>query len=305
MGGLDDELRATLRDRAARVSPPADPLPQIERRARRMRRRRLATAGTGAVLAVGLLATGVPYTVSTLDHDPEERREPPRIAAAIPGARPTLTPAPPSPAPRVASAPNNQLRWPTRGYRPPDPFRHAAAAWYMRNVQKGDDTGLRRHTLWSGPLPDSQWAMLEQFWTPGHGTGLWNTVLLVGRQDGRGVRSAYQGVTTFNHQRPGEPASLTNTQVARISGYGFGFADFVLIIGSPESKQASLTLDGRTVRKLPLVDGAAVFDPVQRGSAELFQLRDPSGRLLTPRDERAVEYARRGAVVRGWTLDRG
>lgn len=305
MGGLDDDLRAVLQERAAHVTPTADPLPGIERRARRIHRRRLVTAGTGAALAVALVATGVPYTVAKLDGDQNEHREPPRVAAAIPGAEPTLTQAPQKPAPEVPGAPGNQLKWPTRGYRPSRSFQQAADAWYARNLEKGEDVGVRRHLLWSGPLPDSRWGMLEQYWTRGRGTGRWNTVLLVGQRDGRGLRARYRGVTTFNHQRAGESASLTNNQVGRISGYGFGFRDFVLIVGSPKSEQAALTLDGRTVHKLPLVEGAAVFDRVDRGPIELYQLRDAHGRLLTPNDYRAAEYAERGAVIRGWTLDRG
>lgn len=301
MAGFDDELRAVLRERAAHVRPPVDPAPDIERRARRIRRRAV-TAGAGGVLAVGLLATGVPYVVA--QSAPDRGHEAARIAAAAPEppGRP-LTPLPPQPAPELSAAPENQLQWPTRGYRPQGGFEDASDRWYARHVAD-EGAGVRRHTLWSGPLPDSMWAKLEQYWSPRGDTGRWSTVLLVAHREGEGLHAAYENVTAFDHQRPHESASVSNDRVGRIAGYGFGFADFVLVVGSPEAEQASITLDGDTVRRLSLERGAVVFEPVNRGPVELFQLRDGRGRLLTPNDHQGARYDSRGAVIQGWTLDR-
>ena len=312
MGGFDDELRAVLRERASRVTPHAGQASAVERRARRVRRQRLATAGAGALLAVGAVVTAMPYALTRDGADPE--RKPARIAAALPKPGPPLTPLSSRQPPSLPGAPGNQLHWPSRGYQPPEPFRAATATWYVRHVPdgagKGADAGKdagtarpRRHLLWSGPLPDSRWAALEQYWTP-HGLRRWRTVLFVGGEDGRGLHAAYRSVTTFNHQRPRESASLSTNQVDRVAGYGFGFADFVLVVGSPRAEQASITLNGRTVRKLTMVDGAALFEPVHRGRVELFQLRDRHGRLLTPNDDRAATYGSRGAAIQGWVLDR-
>ncbi|MCU1589735.1 MAG: hypothetical protein JWP11_991 [Frankiales bacterium] len=60
MTPLDDELRSLLHSRADRVSPAADPLGGIERRANRMRRNRVAASVAGAALAVAAVAVAVP-----------------------------------------------------------------------------------------------------------------------------------------------------------------------------------------------------------------------------------------------------
>lgn len=304
MGGFDDELRAVLRERAAGVALPVDPAPGIERRARRIRRRRIVTAGVGSVLAVGVIATGVPYAVNHLGGG--DVREPAQIAAAAPTAgRPALTPLPPKPAPEISAAPDNQLDWPTQGYRPPEPVQNAVDTWYAeRGAVERAGAAARRHVLWSGPLPESQWGILEQYWTPVADTR-WTTVLFVGRRDGAGLTTEYHAVTTFNHQRPRESASMTTGEVDRIAGYGFGFTDFVLVVGGPPATQAAITLDGRHVRRQDLVAGAAVFEPADRGSVELFQLRDDRGQLLTPSDYEGGRYDSDRTAVQGWTLDHG
>ena len=60
MSPIDDELRAVLHGRAAVLAPSPDPLAGIERRARRMRRTRAATAVAGSALAVAAIALAVP-----------------------------------------------------------------------------------------------------------------------------------------------------------------------------------------------------------------------------------------------------
>lgn len=295
MGAFDDELRASLRDSTARVTPPADLLPGIERRARRIRRRRLAGRGTAAMTVAVALAVGTPHLVP--DRPVEDKRS--RIAATVPRVEGSaLVPLSPSPAPRISSAADNQLSWPTRGYRPPAGFREEVDRWYAGTVGRE----ARRHILWSGPLPDGRWGLLEQYWSKSSKTGMWMTVLFVGRRDGGDVDAAYHKLTGFTHQRPRESASMTGRRMDRIQGYAFGFRDFVLVVGSPRAARAAITLDGRTVRRERLVAGAAVFEPVRRGTVELFQLRDHGGTLLTPNDDRAADH--RGAVIQGWGFDR-
>ncbi|MBC7375606.1 MAG: hypothetical protein H7323_16580 [Frankiales bacterium] len=65
MSPLDDELRAALHARADVLSPSPDPLAGIERRARRIRRNRTASALAGSVLAVAAIALAVPVLSPT------------------------------------------------------------------------------------------------------------------------------------------------------------------------------------------------------------------------------------------------
>ena len=65
MSPLDDQLRAALHGRADVLTPAADPLAGIERRARGLQRRRLAAAVTGAALAVAAIAIAVPSLTSS------------------------------------------------------------------------------------------------------------------------------------------------------------------------------------------------------------------------------------------------
>ncbi|MBC7375051.1 MAG: hypothetical protein H7323_13770 [Frankiales bacterium] len=60
MSPLDDELRAALHARAEVLTPSPDPLAGVERRARRIRRNRTASAVAGSVLAVAVIALAVP-----------------------------------------------------------------------------------------------------------------------------------------------------------------------------------------------------------------------------------------------------
>lgn len=63
MTPLDDELRSLLHSRADAVAPAPDPLGGIERRAKRMRRNRLAASVAGAAMTVAAIAVAVPSLV--------------------------------------------------------------------------------------------------------------------------------------------------------------------------------------------------------------------------------------------------
>lgn len=60
MSPIDDELRSLFSDRADGLSPAPDSFPGIERRARRMRRNRMAASVAGTALAVAAIAVAVP-----------------------------------------------------------------------------------------------------------------------------------------------------------------------------------------------------------------------------------------------------
>lgn len=64
MNTMDDEVRATLHDRANLIAPPLEVFERVERRAKRMHRNRVAASVTGAVAAVAAVAIVVPMVVS-------------------------------------------------------------------------------------------------------------------------------------------------------------------------------------------------------------------------------------------------
>ena len=69
MTPIDDELRIALHERASTVSPTTDAFVGIERRAKGIRRRRLAGAVAGSALALAAVAVAVPTISGALDGD--------------------------------------------------------------------------------------------------------------------------------------------------------------------------------------------------------------------------------------------
>ncbi len=96
MSPIDDELRATLRGRAYELSPAPDPLPGIERRAKRIRRNRVAASVAGSALAVAAIALAVPTLTPTAGPDrvpaPFATTEPTAAPSPVPTAAPSLSP---------------------------------------------------------------------------------------------------------------------------------------------------------------------------------------------------------------------
>ena len=88
MSPLDDELRSLLHARADVLSPAPDPLSGIERRAKRMRRNRVAASVAGTALAVAAIAVAVPALVpdrggsSSVAVTPEPSAQPSTSAAS-------------------------------------------------------------------------------------------------------------------------------------------------------------------------------------------------------------------------------
>ena len=80
MSPLDDELRSALHSRAAGVAASPDPLAGVERRARTMRRNRVAASVAGSALAVAAIAAVVPALQSGRATGPQ----PPSVASAAP-----------------------------------------------------------------------------------------------------------------------------------------------------------------------------------------------------------------------------
>nr|MDQ3611331.1 hypothetical protein [Actinomycetota bacterium] len=100
MSPLDDELRAALRGRASVLTPDPDPLAGIERRARGIRRKRIAASVASSALAVAAIALAVPALAPNTLPD----QLPPPIALAVS----------PPPTSSVAAL-NLDAPWPYRG----------------------------------------------------------------------------------------------------------------------------------------------------------------------------------------------
>lgn len=102
MSPIDDELRRALSGRAQAVTPAADPLAGIERRAKQIRRNRVGAAIAGSALAVAAVAAVVPAVQSGTSAPQREQY-----------AEPTPTPAPETETSQYALDPANP--WALRG----------------------------------------------------------------------------------------------------------------------------------------------------------------------------------------------
>ena len=106
MSPIDDELRAALRGRASVLTPAPDPLAGIERRAKRIRRNRVAASVAGSALAVAAIALAVPTLT------PSAAPRPVLPAASTPPASPEPTVAPDALSPYALDPADP---WPYRG----------------------------------------------------------------------------------------------------------------------------------------------------------------------------------------------
>ena len=147
MAPLDDELRAALRTRADALAPSPDPLAGIERRARGIRRRRIAASVAGAALAVSAVAVGA--------------------TALQPAGRPGPAPfASPSVAPSGAAVtsqrPRNAEGWPTlAGTSAFDVL--VKTTWAAAHRAKPADVSLE--VLYRGVTGDAGQVGAYQLWT--------------------------------------------------------------------------------------------------------------------------------------------
>jgi hypothetical protein len=80
MSPINDELRAALHGRASTIAPSPDPLADIERRAKRIRRNRIGAAVAASALAVSVIALAVPALQSAVSSGPNV----PNFATAAP-----------------------------------------------------------------------------------------------------------------------------------------------------------------------------------------------------------------------------
>ena len=151
MSPLDDELRAALSGRARALSPAPDPLAGIERRARQLRRNRVAAAVAGSALAVASVAAVVPALQSA--------------TSTLPDA-PSVASAEPSPEQNLTARPANALDWDSPGFATHGLDQAVITAWAdVRGIARGE---VRGEQLFSVSVPDAEaTAGVYQLWVDG------------------------------------------------------------------------------------------------------------------------------------------
>jgi hypothetical protein len=265
MTPIDDELRVSLRRQAEGVPPLADPLAGIERRAGRIRRRRVAAAVAGTALAATIVVVGAPAVTHLVTSQPPSGfagGSSPAPATATPNDRADPTP------------PANLVRWPTRVAAGPLGTDQSLEAGITREWAAKHGADSRSNKLWGAGLPDGGVAGIWQFWTPGSPSAY----TVVGQRQPDGLTFIVMD-------------QVTPMGVKEISSVLAGGAfPHVVVLGPPTTGQISYAADGRRFRPVEHLqgflggDGWAVFDRTGPGTStrlpDLIQVLDGNGRRI-------------------------
>lgn len=259
MTPIDDELRTALHRRAAAVAPPADPLSGVERRAARIRRRRMASAVAGTALAVVTAAVAVPLGFNTLRDAAGTARGYAGGGPAMPSP-PTGMPTGPTETPPPPNLPANFLDWPARGQSPSSGFESSIVEkWAASHAVKPAESVVIR--LWTTRLPEGGEAGIWQLWRlgPAH--------TVVGQRLADGQTFIIRDTVTPRGAR------------AVSSILQGGAFPHVVVLGPPATGQIRYAADGRRFAPAERLqgfaggDGWAVFD--RTGPAIDQKLPDP------------------------------
>ena len=228
MSPIDDELRAVLTARAGQLQPSSDLLAGVERRARRIRRNRVAASVAGTALALSAIAVAVPALTPGGGMD--------RIDTPITATQP------PTPSPAVTQAPRgdrpaNALDWPASPLTAED--QAYVDQWALEQRSTARPAG---EVLYSGQAPDGSAVKAYQLWLPG---GPAFTVAMHGGEGGPLVLRSTQAVL----EQPAVDAVVTGEQTP-----------YVLVLGRPGTTQVQYAADGAAFRDVPTQDRAAVFE---------------------------------------------
>ncbi len=271
MTPIDEELRTALHERARSLPPPADPLAGIERRAARIRRRRVTAAVAGSALAVTVVAVGAPLALDGLRDAGGPARGP-----AGGGALPS----PPSgaPTPSTETPPGgpggvvNFIDWPSRVSGPDDGLTdEIIRQWSKDHHTTPAVVGMA--LLWRQPLPQGGGvAGIWQLWQLGSRTAY--TVVGQRSPDGRTF-------IVLDQITPGGVKEISSV----LSGGAF---PHVVVLGPPATGQISYAPDGRRFRPVEHLqgftggDGWAVFDRTGGGQQlpDLIEVLDGDGGLV-------------------------
>jgi hypothetical protein len=216
MTPIDDELRTALGRRAEALTPAADPLAGIERRARGIRRRRTAGAVLGTTLAVALVAVAVPSLVGSTTTG---ATDPGRFATS----GPTLVQG-------GVALPPNAVTWPSRPLGEEDLDAAVRTAWAAGTREPEGD--VRGQQLFLGATPDGKRMVgVYQLWS---------------------VRS-FEAVVVVASSVPGGPALLGSHRTTAMPDLA-GVVDvvpgdaspWVVALSAPGVAETAYAEDGRT-----------------------------------------------------------
>lgn len=225
MSPIDDELRSMFTSRADVLTPAADPLAGIERRATRMRRNRIAASVAGTALAVSAIAVAVP---AVLPDSSTGSRTPTYADSAQPSAEAS---------PEPGLAPSSPVDWATRGAATPDALAFTRAA-YARAVGASD---VDLHLVWGGS-PDGGPQVLLATATA---SGTTEVVVAYYAEDGE--------KRLVSH----EPLAASSRQLNRVVSPGD--EPYVVAVGEPGTTGISYAVDGGSAQPEQVTDGVATF----------------------------------------------
>ena len=227
MSPIDDELRAVLTARAGQLQPSPhqlseDVLPGVERRARRIRRNRIAVSVAGAALVISGLAVVVPALTPGGGTD---RVTPPTMASQPPTPSPAVTSLPASAAPR----PDNALDWPATPLADDGLDRGVRLVWAEQDGV--DPADVQGEQLFMEKTPEGVSVGWYQLWQPG---GSATAVMAHDNSEGPALLGRHQ-VTP----QGGAPKLLVDVAPG---------ADFpwIVALGAPTVSQLAYAEDGRT-----------------------------------------------------------
>lgn len=268
MSPLDSELREALHRRAERVTfDSADPVVGVERRARAIRRRRVAGTVAGAAVALAAVAVVVPGVIGGTGID---RRHADTLrpaggsspAPSAPAAAPTPTATATSTDPVAQGDPVNLLGWPDSRLSAGTPAEldpEARQAWGTAHNVPPDEVFTA--PLWSGRLPTGDWVYALQAWTnSGSGRPIAHTVFFQWPGPGRGflVQDLRTKVDAAGHS-------------AEVSAVVAGQATpYIVVVGAPTTGQVRYAADGTTFRAVATQEGAAVFPRTGSVTIEVY-----------------------------------
>jgi hypothetical protein len=252
MSPIDDELRTALSSRTDTVGLSPDFFSGVERRARSMRRQRVAATVAGSALTVSALGLGGPMLASSLTSTAPG----PSLATQAPAVvedRYALDPADP---------------WPYRG---------------DRAVLGGDDGGAYAREVETRypELTDGQWSFAPLYGTADEPSGSDALVFLVRAADGRALwgaaRSSESGaeVADLRELVPGQSAltvGLPGADAPRL---------LVVAAPSPELVLEYAAAGGSWAAMAGREDGVALTAREGDPLTDRFRVLDPSGDVVT------------------------
>jgi len=250
MSPIDDELRSLLHARADVLTPAADPLGGVERRARRMRRNRVAASVVGTAVAVAAIAVAVPALVAGRGGDDSTQ-----FATQLPSPASTQSVL-------STAALDPRHPWAYRG--DPAVLRNGNLETFQR------DWGVKHPGSVLTPLFGQVYEPSGQrevaFVATGSGEDRWGFV--TSSEGGSAFpvdESLAAGATVLMAALPGD-------EVRRL-----------LVLAAPTTGQIAYAADGQTFRDYPGVDAGVAFVPLEGDTSHaVVRVLDGDGDLDHP-----------------------